>query len=214
MKARLYEQRNSIYNREDGEQKFCAQHLFKSVIQEYAQDGPGEPFVLMHGDLRPSNILLDPESFDVTGLIDWEWTRVVPMRLVTPPFWLHDVPINLFSQADPAPYLKQVAIFLSHLKALEAARLLVEGIMLSEVIEKMFDDPSRFWIGLSLNNPYYFDDIFWDRINRLTVNPDSKNDDEIVHEFMQGAQRAETLTSIEAKMMQLGEYRALQESTQ
>jgi aminoglycoside phosphotransferase (APT) family kinase protein len=31
--------------------------------------------VLVHGDFNPKNILLDPESLDVTGLVDWEFAH-------------------------------------------------------------------------------------------------------------------------------------------
>ncbi|KAM7215765.1 Phosphotransferase enzyme family domain containing protein [Rhypophila decipiens] len=37
-------------------------------------------FVLLHPDLRDANILVDPESFAITGIIDWE-------RTVTTPTW-------------------------------------------------------------------------------------------------------------------------------
>ena len=39
--------------------------------------GPAEPgSVLVHGDFGPNNVLLDPESFEVTALVDWEFARL------------------------------------------------------------------------------------------------------------------------------------------
>jgi Ser/Thr protein kinase RdoA (MazF antagonist) len=30
---------------------------------------------LVHGDFGPNNILLDPITFEVTAVLDWEWAR-------------------------------------------------------------------------------------------------------------------------------------------
>ncbi|KAI2081369.1 hypothetical protein LOZ36_006226 [Ophidiomyces ophidiicola] len=35
------------------------------------------PFVLMHGDLRSANILVD-EDLNITSVLDWEWTHTIP----------------------------------------------------------------------------------------------------------------------------------------
>lgn len=39
------------------------------------EDGSAEP-VLVHGDFGPNNILLDPETFEVTALLDWEFAHI------------------------------------------------------------------------------------------------------------------------------------------
>ena len=31
-----------------------------------------------HADLRPENILVDPESLRITGIVDWEWAGWYP----------------------------------------------------------------------------------------------------------------------------------------
>ncbi len=36
---------------------------------------PGAAGVLVHGDFGPNNMLLDPDTFEVTGLVDWEWAH-------------------------------------------------------------------------------------------------------------------------------------------
>lgn len=45
------------------------------------------PFILMHGDLRPSNIIVD-KDMTIVSIIDWEWSRIVPAQLFVPPTWL------------------------------------------------------------------------------------------------------------------------------
>ncbi|KAJ3517815.1 hypothetical protein NMY22_g13880 [Coprinellus aureogranulatus] len=52
---------------------------------------------IKHDDLRLSNILLDPTSGEVTGIIDWEYHSVQPSVLVAEyPWWL-----NCTAQEDP-----------------------------------------------------------------------------------------------------------------
>ncbi|KAG8409219.1 hypothetical protein J3458_019336 [Metarhizium acridum] len=45
------------------------------------------PFVLTHGDLGPQNLIVD-DTLEIKAVIDWEWSRVVPVQLFTPPLWL------------------------------------------------------------------------------------------------------------------------------
>ena len=42
------------------------------------------PYYLMHGDLLPSNILVDSDK-NIVAIIDWEWCSVVPAQLLVPP---------------------------------------------------------------------------------------------------------------------------------
>ena len=45
------------------------------------------PFYLVHGDLLPSNILVDSDK-NFVAIIDWEWCRTVPAQLFVPPAWI------------------------------------------------------------------------------------------------------------------------------
>lgn len=38
----------------------------------------GKAIVLHHRDLNAGNILVDPTSYKVTGIVDWEMTRLAP----------------------------------------------------------------------------------------------------------------------------------------
>lgn len=53
------------------------------------------PFVLCHEDRNQGNILVAPESFVITGLIDWEMVSIVPL------WQAHSFP-KLFDGIDPA----------------------------------------------------------------------------------------------------------------
>ena len=49
------------------------------ILPEMSNDEEeGAQYVLHHHDLNACNILVNPESFEITGLQDWEMTCVVP----------------------------------------------------------------------------------------------------------------------------------------
>ncbi|KAK4158479.1 hypothetical protein C8A00DRAFT_39198 [Chaetomidium leptoderma] len=74
-----------------------AAHHFKRFIQDEwldrsANEGPfvlADGFWLVHGDMDVvmSNLLFD-KDYNLVGVIDWEWSRVVPAQLMVPPIWL------------------------------------------------------------------------------------------------------------------------------
>ncbi|KAK3996028.1 hypothetical protein QBC44DRAFT_304818 [Cladorrhinum sp. PSN332] len=45
------------------------------------ENGSSLPWVLTHGDLVPSNILIDPETGEITGLIDWAEGEYLPFGM-------------------------------------------------------------------------------------------------------------------------------------
>ncbi|KAL5584116.1 hypothetical protein FOVSG1_015467 [Fusarium oxysporum f. sp. vasinfectum] len=63
---------------------FAVNHL-KQLTEELADD-PG-CFVLSHSDLRPPNIIVD-DDFNITSILDWEWTHTVPRQFFMPPSWI------------------------------------------------------------------------------------------------------------------------------
>lgn len=50
------------------------------------------PFPLSHDDFLHSNIMVDEDSFNVTGIIDWEGACTVPWELITFPEFLEVMP--------------------------------------------------------------------------------------------------------------------------
>lgn len=62
--------------------------LFTKQAQDWVDHSLDEgPFVLVHGDFHLRNILVD-NKMRLIGLIDWEWSRVVPVQYFIPPLWL------------------------------------------------------------------------------------------------------------------------------
>ncbi|KAJ5420914.1 hypothetical protein N7465_003433 [Penicillium sp. CMV-2018d] len=52
------------------------------------------PFPLAHNDFLHSNIMVDENNFDVTGIIDWEGACTVPCELLTFPDFLTAMPAS------------------------------------------------------------------------------------------------------------------------
>lgn len=65
------------------------------------------PFPLCHDDFLHSNIMVDENSFDVTGIIDWEGACTVPWELIAFPEFIQampasfDLPRNYDSEGQP-----------------------------------------------------------------------------------------------------------------
>ena len=81
--------KKSVYNEEDGNETLYNLHQFSQFTKETWLDHTLDngPFVLAHGDLEPHNIMVN-ENMDIVALLDWEWSRVVPLQFFMPPTWL------------------------------------------------------------------------------------------------------------------------------
>ncbi|KAI2633972.1 phosphotransferase enzyme family protein [Xylaria nigripes] len=80
------------------------------------------PFVLVHGDLEPFNLLVD-EKMEVACVLDWEWSRVVPLQFFKPPLWLANPdPTNLAYEFLYRQYLDRFNEFLAIVRTLEKER--------------------------------------------------------------------------------------------
>ncbi|KAH9907239.1 hypothetical protein F4778DRAFT_721139 [Xylariomycetidae sp. FL2044] len=42
---------------------------------------PNHPHVLTHGNIDPTNLLVDPETFDIRGIVGWSSARIAPFGL-------------------------------------------------------------------------------------------------------------------------------------
>lgn len=63
-------------------------HLFSDHCKRWLDPNMEKgPFVLVHGDLEPHNILVDG-NMSIIAVLDWEWSRVIPAQFFHPPLWL------------------------------------------------------------------------------------------------------------------------------
>ncbi|OAX80849.1 hypothetical protein ACJ72_04811 [Emergomyces africanus] len=80
---------DSITGEEDAQHYRYSIWAGQSVAMEWVKPEYNHgPFILMHGDLRPSNIVID-NNFNITSILDWEWSHTLPAQLfAVPPYWL------------------------------------------------------------------------------------------------------------------------------
>ena len=68
----------------------CYRYL--SILPTIISDDERPEYRLHHGDLNLSNILVDPTTFEITGIVDWEMINIVPLwRASEYPVFLQDI---------------------------------------------------------------------------------------------------------------------------
>ena len=79
---------------------YIARKLFAKLIPQYCIDDCG-PFRLFCDDIRPQNILLDPDTLSITAVLDLEFTNATPAQFAyDPPWWLLLVGSETWLQED------------------------------------------------------------------------------------------------------------------
>ncbi|KAJ6184615.1 hypothetical protein N7519_005916 [Penicillium mononematosum] len=83
------QQQDAVSSEEDCRRKFTARCLFLDITKKICTEDPQGPFRLYYGDLRPSNVLIDLDTFRISGVIDWEFTYAAPAEFTwVAPWWL------------------------------------------------------------------------------------------------------------------------------
>ena len=77
-----------VRSEKDGSEDLYDLYQFRSYVMDWViPEYNYGPFYLMHGDLLPSNILVDSNK-NFVAIIDWEWCRTVPAQFFVPPAWI------------------------------------------------------------------------------------------------------------------------------
>ncbi|KAI9809790.1 MAG: hypothetical protein M1825_000223 [Sarcosagium campestre] len=85
-------QRDRVIDEDDARWQLFTIHRFRDNLKEWLNpEYDNGPFVLMHGDFLPGNIMVD-ESLRIIAIIDWEFSQTVPLQLFVPPKWLRPFP--------------------------------------------------------------------------------------------------------------------------
>ncbi|KAL2417785.1 hypothetical protein ABEF95_000272 [Exophiala dermatitidis] len=86
----LWTQRNIADSPEVARGRFIARHRMLDLIPKYCvDDADAGPFIPFCDDFRPSNMLVDPETFRITAVFDFEFTNAMPAQFAyDPPWWL------------------------------------------------------------------------------------------------------------------------------
>ncbi|KAH6622646.1 phosphotransferase enzyme family protein [Chaetomium tenue] len=115
--------RGTVSDAKQGRDRLYHLHMFRQFTQGWLNDKFDHgPFVLAHGDLEIFNLVLD-HDLNIVSVLDWEWSRVVPVQLFRPPLWLDSTTIeNLCHGARYRRYLERFDSFLDVLRARERER--------------------------------------------------------------------------------------------
>lgn len=134
--------------------------------------------VLVHGDMDNviGNLLFD-DDFTLVGIVDWEWSRVVPAQFMVPPVWLLGMQLK-FTLIRQASYNKQV----SELRA--AVREREEALGLPPLLSTEWE-PLEHWfhtaVVIGLNYPEDIPPVHWELIfTRLVPKKDLRTLEEYV----------------------------------
>lgn len=107
-----------------GRMLLYAVHDFRRfVTEDWIDTSKNEgSFVLMHGDMHNhySNLLWD-KDLNLLGVIDWEWSQVVPLQLFTPPVWLENTTVEFLSMIQE-DFNKEVSYLVQAIQDVEASR--------------------------------------------------------------------------------------------
>jgi hypothetical protein len=102
---------------------YAVQDFRRFVTEKWLDMSNNEgPFVLMHGDLHNhySNLLWD-EDLNLVGVIDWEFSQVVPLQFLTSPVWLENNRAEYLA-FRPERLRKEMRYLLDTLRQVEESR--------------------------------------------------------------------------------------------
>ncbi|KID98471.1 phosphotransferase enzyme family protein, partial [Metarhizium majus ARSEF 297] len=105
-------------HRQAKEEIFALESVLKELPNYIDPQEHRHPFILAHPDLRCGNLIVD-NDFSILGVIDWEFTSSIPLRMFTPPSWItgHDPDMLRIITGTP-----RGKIFLEFCKVLEERR--------------------------------------------------------------------------------------------
>lgn len=189
-------QRNLAGDPEIAQARFIARHRFVNLIPKYCINDAG-PFIPFCDDLRPSNMLVHPETLQITAVLDFEFTNAMPAQFTyDPPWWLLLSPPEVWLDRGSMEefqdlYEPRMEQFLRMLE-------LVEGTepRLSTCMRDSWKS-GRFWFDYAARKSFELDVIYWAALH----------DGGTGIELLDDQARSEMELLVEKKMKQLEAYK-------
>ncbi|WEW60250.1 hypothetical protein PRK78_005735 [Emydomyces testavorans] len=196
-------QRNLADDQEDAQRRFLARYRFKQLIPSYCIEDAG-PFKLFCDDLQPSNMLIDPETLQITAVLDFEYTNVMPAQFAyDPPWWLlllgPDMWLERYSlEGFLSRYEPRMEQFLQAMERIEA-KLESKPPSGPRLSTRMRDSwrSKHFWFNYGIRKSLDIDAVYWATLH----------DDAFGVESLDDKARAEMESMKELKMEQLKAYK-------
>ncbi|KAH7317575.1 hypothetical protein BKA65DRAFT_569989 [Rhexocercosporidium sp. MPI-PUGE-AT-0058] len=195
---------------DDGElawSQFVARRRFAELIPAYCIDDTG-PFRLFCDDLRPTNMLADPDTLRITAVLDFEFTNAMPAQFTyDPPWWLLlKQPGSWVREGKMQEFLDLFTPrkdqFIRAMERAEAKSSLMVGQPCLSAWMRDSWDSGRFWFNLASRKSFDVDEIYWEALHRVgTVDP-----------ILDGVTLAEKERFLKQKKAQFDRYREEMES--
>jgi Phosphotransferase enzyme family len=204
-------QQNSVYHEADARYHLYGLHQFRSILMGWLRREYNEgPFILIHGDFRRANVLVD-QNLNITGVLDWEWSRTVPVQMFLPPPWLRGSDIRDLLGIRGLGYGSHLANFRDVVKAKEKEKEMhcqgssrEEKIPLSKLWDGIYN-LSNFLIGQALLRLDVAGDVYWDNLDRRYFGNDAEARVKLFYEVSATSNQKGV---IERKLQELEMYNA------
>ncbi|PGH10976.1 hypothetical protein AJ79_05127 [Helicocarpus griseus UAMH5409] len=174
----FYRGRDFIHHRDDAQNYLYSIHMSQSILMEWVKPELNHgPFIPMHGDFRPSNILVD-DDFSILSVLDWEWSHTVPGQMFVPPFWLADTGVmGIGSITTIFPDIGEASAFAHAAHEQEYAfyngKRPWQDLPIAKLWPARHDDLNLF-IAHGLLQPHCFGNVYWNRLDSHYYGEDSK----------------------------------------
>jgi aminoglycoside phosphotransferase (APT) family kinase protein len=175
LQIHLETQRTAAYDAKDitwG--RYVARHCFAKLIPTYGMIDDVGPHRLFCDDMRPSNMLINPETMEITALLDFEFTNVMPAQFAYDlPWWLilRDPGIEVSEgEAGKQKFLDlfepRKEQFIHAMERVEARSARPAGKPLLSARMRDSWDSGRFWFNLASRNSVDVDQIYWQILHK------------------------------------------------
>ncbi|KAK1948885.1 hypothetical protein LY78DRAFT_16591 [Colletotrichum sublineola] len=152
--------------------EFVARHCFAHIIPTHGTVNENGPFRLFCDDLRPTNMLVDPETLKISAILDFEFTNAMPAQfaddvpwwllLKQPAVWIGDGKLQEFLTLFQ-PRKEQ---FIRAMERAEAkSRLAADETSLSARMRDSWDS-GRFWFNLASRSSFDISEIYWEVLHK------------------------------------------------
>ncbi|KAH6646918.1 hypothetical protein BKA67DRAFT_580918 [Truncatella angustata] len=209
LQAHLEAQRNIAGDDEDlARDEFVARRGFAKLIPEHGIIDDNGPFLLFCDDLRPTNMLVNPNTLRITAVLDWEFTNTMPSQyandvpwwllLKQPASWVCDGEIQEFLDL----FIPRMEQFIRAVIRIEAKSPPIAGQLRLSARMRDSWDSGRFWFNLASRSSFDFGEIFWDALHKKDLRGG----------ILDMATLAEKESFVKRKMDQFDKYRKERES--
>lgn len=153
--------------------RYKARYGFKQLIDHFcATDDDLGPFRTFNPDLDPRNILVDPKTGKITGLVDFEFTNAMPAQFShDPPLWLLKIlPGKCLEEGYFTWFLKEYRLlliqFLDAMKRAEQQVAHQPGETPLSIHMLNSWNANRVWFNYAATHADHIDAIYWEVLNK------------------------------------------------